>query len=82
MLEDYARLCGWILARAHAKASGKAIEISAYLGQGTQLAEALFAYSKDYADQVERNFELFTQAVRTGRIVARTEADMAADFHV
>jgi hypothetical protein len=82
VLEGYARLCGWILARAHAKASGEAIEISAYLGQGTQFAEALVAYSRDYADQVERDFDLFTQAARTGRIVARTDDDMAADFHV
>jgi hypothetical protein len=82
VLEGYARLCGWILARAHAEASGKAIEISAYLGQGTQFAEALVAYSKDYADQVERDFDLFTQAVRSGRIVARTDEDRAADFHV
>lgn len=82
VLEGYARLCGWILARAHAKASGKAIEISAYLGQGSQMAEALVAYSKDYADQVERDFDLFTQACRSGRLLARTDEDMAADFHV
>jgi hypothetical protein len=82
VLEGYARLCGWILARAHAKASGKAIEISGYLGQGTQFAKALVTYSKGYADQVERDFDLFTQAVRTGRLVARTDENMAADFHV
>jgi hypothetical protein len=82
LLEGYARLCGWILARAHAKASGKAIEIGAYLGQGTQFAEAMVACSRNYADQVERDFDLFTQAVRSGRIVARTDEDMAADFQV
>jgi hypothetical protein len=82
VLEGYARMCGWILGRAHAKASGKAIEISGYLGQGTQFAKALVTYSKDYADQVERDFDLFTQAVRTGRLVARTDEDMAANFHV
>jgi hypothetical protein len=82
VLEGYARLCGWILARGHAKASGKAIEISAYLGQGSQMAEALVTYSKDYADQVERDFDLFTQACRSGRLLARTDEDMAADFHV
>ena len=82
VLEGYARMCGWILARAHAKASGKAIEISAYLGQGTQFAEALVAYSKDYADQVERDFEVFSQACRSGRLQARTDEDMAADFRV
>jgi uncharacterized protein (DUF2252 family) len=82
ILEGYARLCGWILARAHAKASGKAIEISAYLGQGTQFAEALVVYSKDYADQVERDFDVFSQACRSGRLLARTDEDMAADFQV
>ena len=56
--------------------------MGAYLGQGTQFAEAMVAYSKNYADQVERNFDVFTQAVRNGRLVARTEEDMAADFQV
>ncbi|SAL43563.1 hypothetical protein AWB64_04627 [Caballeronia sordidicola] len=82
VLEGYARLCGWILARAHAKASGKAIEISAYCGQGSQMTEALVSYSTAYADQVERDFDLFTQACRSGRLLARTDEDMAADFHV
>ena len=41
LLEGYARLCGWIMARAHAKASGQAIEVSAYIGRGDQFAEAL-----------------------------------------
>ncbi len=82
LLEGYARLCGWILARAHAKASGRAIEISAYLGQGTQFAEALVAYSRDYADQVERDFDVFSQACRSGRLLARTDEDMAADFQI
>jgi len=52
------------------------------MDQGNQFAEALVSHSKDYADQVERDFDLFTQAVRSGRIVARTDEDMAADFHV
>jgi hypothetical protein len=42
----------------------------------------MVACSRNYADQVERDFDLFTQAVRSGRIVARTDEDMAADFQV
>ncbi|MGO4332063.1 DUF2252 domain-containing protein [Cupriavidus sp. 2TAF22] len=81
-LGGYAALCGWVLARAHAKASGSAIEISGYLGSSDAMADALVAYSNAYADQVERDFEIFVNACRSGRLEARTDADMAADFRV
>ncbi|WP_420995273.1 DUF2252 domain-containing protein [Cupriavidus sp. 30B13] len=82
MLGGYAALCGWVLARAHAKASGMALEISGYLGSGDAMAEALVAYSNACADQVERDYEVFVAACRSGRLEARTDADMAADFRV
>lgn len=41
VLQGYARMCGWALARTHAKAGGKAIEISSYIGSGERLADAL-----------------------------------------
>jgi uncharacterized protein (DUF2252 family) len=82
LLDGYARICGWIMARAHAKASGQAVEISAYIGRGDQFAEALVGYASAYADQVEKDYELFMKACRNGDLEARTEEDMAADFRV
>jgi len=82
LLDGYARLCGWIMARAHAKASGQAIEISSYIGRGDQFAEALTGYATGYADQVERDYDVFLKACRSGELDARTDEDMAADFRV
>ncbi|HEY2607176.1 DUF2252 domain-containing protein [Paraburkholderia sp. RL18-103-BIB-C] len=77
---EYAGLCGWVLARAHAKAGGQATEVAGYLGSGDQMAEALVSYSRAYADQVEQDYEKFRHACRNGQLEARTDADMAADF--
>lgn len=77
---EYAGLCGWVLARAHAKAGGCAAELVGYVGKGIRFGEALIHYSTDYADQVERDYERFRKACRDGRLEARTDADMAADF--
>ncbi|MCC8397532.1 DUF2252 domain-containing protein [Paraburkholderia sp. MMS20-SJTR3] len=77
---QYAAVCGWVLARAHAKAGGVATEIDGYLGNGEQMTEALVLYSRAYADQVEQDYERFRDACRSGRLEARTDADMAADF--
>jgi uncharacterized protein (DUF2252 family) len=82
LLDGYAGLCGWIMARAHAKASGQAIEVSAYIGRGDQFAEALSGYAMSYADQVERDYDAFMKACRAGKLEARTDEDMAADFRV
>jgi uncharacterized protein (DUF2252 family) len=79
---EYAGLCGWVLARAHAKAGGCASAISGYLGRGTQMADALVRYASSYADQVAEDYELFRTECREGRLEARTDADMAADFSV
>ncbi|MGQ7935648.1 DUF2252 domain-containing protein [Paraburkholderia sp. D1E] len=82
LLEGYAKLCGWIMARAHAKASGQAIEIGAYIGRGDQFAESLAGYAASYANQVERDYDVFLKACRSGELEARTDEDMAADFRV
>ncbi len=68
LLEQYARLCGWALARAHARAGGLAPEIAAYLGRGESFADALTAYARGYAGVVERDFSRFRQACRSGRL--------------
>lgn len=82
LLEQYGRLCGWVLARAHAKAGGMAMELSAYMGKGDTLAEAVADYAIAYADQVEQDYETFQKACRDGTLEARTDVDMAADFLV
>ena len=65
----YARQCAWTLARAHAR-SGDPIAITAYLGKGDAFDEAIADFSERYADQNERDFEAFSDAVRTGRLEA------------
>ena len=65
----YARQCAWTLARAHAR-SGDPIAISAYLGDGDTFDQAIVDFSERYADQNERDYEAFTDAVRQGRLEA------------
>ncbi|MBB5191823.1 uncharacterized protein (DUF2252 family) [Silvimonas terrae] len=77
-LKGYGRICGWVLARAHA--GGVAPEISGYIGDSDSFAKALAQYSLDYADQVEKDYQVFAQACQTGKLRARTDADYAADF--
>ena len=59
-----------------------ALEISGYLGNSDTMADALLAYSNAYADQVERDYDLFVGACRSGRLEARTDEDIAADFQI
>ncbi|MDB6049728.1 MAG: hypothetical protein JWR17_2474 [Pseudomonas sp.] len=75
----YARICGRALAHAHAKSSGRAAEISGYIGTNASLADVRFSYAQAYAEQNDRDFERFQKACRTGRMQARSEADFAAD---
>jgi len=73
-VKTYAELCGWTLARAHAK-SGDAATISGYLGKGDQFDEALGSFAIAYADQNERDYGLLVKAERDGRIKALLEED-------
>ena len=65
----YARITGWVLARAHAR-SGKAPEIRGYLGKKAVFDDALVKFATDYADQTERDHAAFLKAIRSGRISA------------
>ena len=67
----YAQVCGWTLARAHAR-SGDAIAISAYLGKSDAFDRALAAFAEAYADQNERDYRALQEAVTSGRIAAET----------
>ena len=70
-LVAYAKLCGQTLARAHAK-SGKALEISTYLGSGSHFDDAIIDYAAAYADQVQKDYDAFHAAVRAGRFPTET----------
>jgi uncharacterized protein (DUF2252 family) len=67
----YGTLCGWTLARAHAR-SGDRIAIAAYLGKGNSFDRALVEFSKAYAEQNERDYQALNAAVNSGRIDAQT----------
>lgn len=69
-LEGYAGLCGHALARAHARASGNAVEIAAYLGASDRFDHAIASFAEAYANQTERDYQALLNAIRTGRVVA------------
>ena len=71
VLATYGTICGWTLARAHAR-SGDPIAISAYLGSNDTFDRALADFAETYADQNERDFETLRQAVSSGQIAAQT----------
>jgi uncharacterized protein (DUF2252 family) len=68
-LTQYAQVCGWTLARAHAR-SGDPIAIAAYLGNSDTFDQAIGAFSSAYADQNERDYKAFKRAIKEGRIEA------------
>jgi uncharacterized protein (DUF2252 family) len=67
----YGELCGWTLARAHAR-SGDRIAISAYLGKNDVFDQAISRFSELYADQNEKDHEGLKAAVDGGRVKATT----------
>jgi uncharacterized protein (DUF2252 family) len=67
----YGKLCGWTLARAHAR-SGDRIAIASYLGKGDGFDRAMCDFAEAYADQNESDFKEFEAAVKKGRLKAVT----------
>ena len=65
----YARMCGWTLARAHAR-SGDPIAIAEYLGTDAAFDKAIADFSARYADQNQRDYDAFVDAISSGRIQA------------
>jgi uncharacterized protein (DUF2252 family) len=65
----YADMCGWTLARAHAR-SGDPVAIAAYLGEDDQSDRSISDFTERYADQNERDYQAFADAVRSGRLQA------------
>ncbi len=68
----YARLCGWTLARAHAR-SGDRIALAAYLGGSAKFDQAIADFAETYADQNELDHAALQAAVKDGRAEATTE---------
>jgi uncharacterized protein (DUF2252 family) len=67
-MPQYAALCGWALALAHAK-SGDAAMIAGYTGKGTELDKAMSRFAFSYADQTEKDYKALAEAAKSGRII-------------
>jgi uncharacterized protein (DUF2252 family) len=72
---EYVQLCGWVLARAHAR-TGDPARIAGYLGKTSAFDEAIAKFAVAYADQTERDYASFVKAIRAGKI--RASASCAA----
>ena len=71
MLDTYGQACGWVLARAHAKASEISATISGYLGSSSDAFDAAMGkFALAYADQAERDHATLKAAVRRGKVPA------------
>ena len=68
-LTFYARICGWTLARAHAR-SGDPVAIAAYLGDSDAFDESITDFSQRYAGQNEQDYQAFVKAIGSGRLEA------------
>ena len=69
-LQLWGEMCGWTLARAHAR-SGDRIAIGSYLGKSAEFDRAIGEFSIAYADQNERDHKALVAAVEAGRLPAQ-----------
>ena len=74
-LERYADVCGWTLARAHAK-SGDSATITGYLGGEDNIDSAIAKFALAYADQTERDHAALVEAARSGRVEALDDEEL------
>jgi hypothetical protein len=72
-MELWGRMCGWTLARAHAR-SGDRVAIAAYLGKSDAFDRAIAKFGVAYADQNERDYRALKEAIASGRLAAETGA--------
>jgi uncharacterized protein (DUF2252 family) len=68
-LAAWGRLCGWTLARGHAR-SGDPVAIAGYLGTDDAMAQVMATFAERYADQNQRDYDAFVAAIKQGRVVA------------
>jgi hypothetical protein len=73
LMQSYGELCGWALARAHAR-SGNAALISSYMGNSGKFDDAIADFAIDYAVQNLQDFEALKKAVKKGTIEAYFES--------
>jgi uncharacterized protein (DUF2252 family) len=71
---EYARFCGWALARSHAR-SGEPAQITGYLGKSDAFDQAIAAFASAYADQSERDHATLKKAARSGQVEVVMEED-------
>ena len=71
-LRAYGRMCGWALARAHAR-SGDAAMIAGYMGASETFDDAIAEFAVEYADQTQKDYRAFVKAIRQGRLKATPE---------
>ena len=70
-LEILATLCGWALARGHAR-SGHRIAIASYLGVSDRFEQGIADFARSYADQAEKDYEAVVKAIKQGKIPVET----------
>ena len=66
-LEILATLCGWALARGHAR-SGRRIAIASYLGVSDRFDQGIADFARSYADQAEKDYDALAKAIKQGKI--------------
>ena len=69
-LRVYAQICGWTLARSHAR-SGDRIALAGYLGSSTAFERALVRFAHAYAEQNEKDHRALVEAIADGRVAAQ-----------
>ncbi|RPI89920.1 MAG: DUF2252 domain-containing protein, partial [Planctomycetaceae bacterium] len=72
-MRQFAEICGWTLARAHARC-GEPAQISGYLGKSDKFDRAIAEFSRAYADQTESDHEVLIKAVKNGKIEVAAES--------
>ena len=68
-LNFYAGICGWTLARAHAR-SGDPVAMAEYLGDSDKFDTSITDFSERYADQNDRDYQAFVTAIKSGKLEA------------
>lgn len=78
VLFNFANMCGWALARAHAK-SGDPVRISGYIGESDQIDKAITRFAFSYSDQCEEDYEVFMDAVRQKKLPVEPASNAKTD---
>jgi len=71
-MADFAKACGWALARAHARTGDPSL-LSGYMGNSNEFANAISKFSISYADQNEADYAKMLEAIKEGRLPVSSE---------